>query len=82
MALGLYCIVTITGQTVYAIEKYAPVRRLKDKSATRAVPSGEVEFADTEAFLVGDAKDGIYYTLENLTVSRLANAVAAMGIAK
>ncbi len=173
---GLYCIVTITGQTVYAIEKYAPehkewvakmlrgeafgatwmtevqggsdlgantvsahlngevwrlngekyftsgagltdlalvsarpegapggpkglalflvprlnregglnyhVRRLKDKSATRAVPSGEVEFADTEAFLVGAAKDGIYYTLENLTVSRLANAVAAMGIAK
>lgn len=56
------------------------VRRLKDKSATRAVPSGEVEFADTEAFLIGDKHLGIYYTLENLTVSRLANAAGAMGI--
>ncbi len=58
------------------------VRRLKDKSATRAVPSGEAEFADAEAYLVGAVHEGIYYTLENLTVSRLANAVAAMGIAK
>ncbi len=57
------------------------VRRLKDKSATRAVPSGEVEMQDAEAFLVGRADEGIYYTLEILTVSRLANAVAAMGIA-
>ncbi len=58
------------------------VRRLKDKSATRGVPSGEVEFVDSEAFLVGRASEGIYYTLEILTVSRLANAVAAMGIAR
>lgn len=58
------------------------VRRLKDKSATRAVPSGEVEFLDSEARRVGAAEEGIYYTLELLTVSRLANAVAAMGIAR
>lgn len=58
------------------------VRRLKDKSATRSVPSGEVEFSDAEAYLIGEPEQGIYYTLENLTVSRLANAVAAMGIAK
>ena len=58
------------------------VRRLKDKSATRAVPSGEVEFLGSEARLVGAADQGIYYTLEVLTVSRLANAVAAMGIAR
>ena len=58
------------------------VRRLKNKSATRAVPSGEVEFPGSEAFLVGRAEDGIYYTLEVLTVSRLANAFAAMGIAR
>ncbi len=58
------------------------VRRLKDKSATRAVPSGEVELEGAEAFLIGEPGKGIYYTLENLTVSRLANAVAAMGIAK
>jgi alkylation response protein AidB-like acyl-CoA dehydrogenase len=58
------------------------VRRLKDKSATRAVPTGEVEFAGSQAYLVGQAELGIYYTLENLTVSRLANAIGAMGLAR
>ncbi len=58
------------------------VRRLKDKSATRAVPTGEVEFRASEAHLVGQAEYGIYYTLEVLTVSRLANAVGAMGVAR
>ncbi|MBI5564332.1 MAG: acyl-CoA dehydrogenase family protein [Chloroflexi bacterium] len=58
------------------------VRRLKDKSATRAVPSGEVEFDGAQAFLVGQKELGIYYTLENLTVSRLANAAGAMGLAR
>ncbi len=56
------------------------VRRLKAKSATRAVPTGEVEFDGSQAFLVGKAGDGIYYTLETLTVSRLANAIGAMGL--
>ncbi len=58
------------------------IRRLKDKSATRSVPSGEAELADSEAYLIGRAEEGIYYTLENLTVSRLANSVGAMGVAK
>lgn len=58
------------------------VRRLKDKSATRAVPSGEVELNQSEAYLIGRADEGIYYTLENLTVSRLANAVVAMATGK
>ena len=58
------------------------VRRLKEKSATRAVPSGEVEFHQSEAWLVGAPSAGIYYTLEMLTVSRLANAIGAMGIAR
>ncbi len=58
------------------------VRRLKDKSATRAVPSGEVEFNGAQAFLVGQKELGIYYTMENLTVSRLANAAGAMGLAR
>lgn len=57
------------------------IRRLKDKSATRAVPTGEVELVSSQAYLVGEAELGIYYTLENLTVSRLANAVGAMGLA-
>jgi acyl-CoA dehydrogenase len=58
------------------------VRRFKRKSATRAVPSGEVELDHSLAYLVGQAELGIYYTLENLTVSRLANAIGAMGLAR
>ncbi len=58
------------------------VRRLKDKSATRAVPSGEVELEGSEAYLIGRAEEGIYYTLETLTVSRLANTIVSMGIAR
>jgi hypothetical protein len=58
------------------------VRRLKDKSATASVPTGEVEFHDSEATLVGDLRKGIYYTMENLMVSRLANSFGALGIAR
>ena len=58
------------------------VRRLKEKLATRAVPSGEVELTNSEGHLVGVAEEGIYYTLEVLTLSRLANAAGAMGLAR
>jgi alkylation response protein AidB-like acyl-CoA dehydrogenase len=58
------------------------VRRLKDKSATVSVPTGEVEFHGSEAGPVGDVGEGIYYTLENLMVSRLANSFGALGIAR
>ncbi len=58
------------------------VRRLKDKSGTVAVPTGEVEFIDTKAYLIGEADKGIYYTLEDLMVSRLANAAGAVGISR
>lgn len=58
------------------------VRRLKEKSGTVSVPTGEVEFEDAEAYLLGEAEKGIYYTLENLMVSRLSNAVGALGIAR
>ncbi len=58
------------------------VRRLKEKSGTVAVPTGEVEFIDTEAYLIGEADKGIYYTLEDLMVSRLANAAGAVGISR
>jgi alkylation response protein AidB-like acyl-CoA dehydrogenase len=58
------------------------VRRFKRKSATRAVPTGEVELDGSQAYLVGEAEKGIYYTLETLTVSRLANAIGAMGLAR
>ncbi len=58
------------------------VRRLKDKSATRAVPTGEVDLPASEAHLVGREEEGVYLTLEILNLSRLANAVGAMATAK
>ncbi len=58
------------------------VRRLKWKSGTVAVPTGEVEFIDSEAHLLGEQDKGIYYTLEDLMVSRLANSIGALGIAR
>ena len=58
------------------------VRRLKWKSGTVAVPTGEVELIGSEAYLLGDAEKGIYYTLEDLMVSRLSNSIGAMGIAR
>ena len=58
------------------------VRRLKDKSATASVPTGEVEFHGSEAKPVGDLRNGIYYTMENLMISRLANSFGALGIAR
>jgi acyl-CoA dehydrogenase len=58
------------------------ITRLKEKSATIAVPTGEVQLNDTEAYSVGEVEKGIYYTMENLMVSRLANSFGAAGIAR
>ncbi len=58
------------------------VRRLKEKSATKSVPSGEVELENSEAQMLGDAGKAIYYITEDLMVSRLDNAAAACGIAR
>jgi acyl-CoA dehydrogenase len=58
------------------------IRRLKEKMGTRAVPTGEVEMEDSEAYLIGTLEQGIYIALEVLLLARLANSVAAMGIAR
>ncbi|MET1128193.1 MAG: acyl-CoA dehydrogenase family protein [Thermoproteota archaeon] len=58
------------------------VRRLKWKSGTVAVPTGEVELDGSEAYLLGEPDRGIYYAMEDLMVSRLANSVGALGIAR
>ncbi len=75
------------GTALFLVERSRPdgtlnwrVRRLKDKPATRAVPSGEVALEGSDACLVGDAAQGIYQTLENLTISRLANAAGACAL--
>src|SRR5699024_3728741 len=56
------------------------IRRLKDKLGVRAVPSGEVEFNGSQAYVVGDPKKGFYYMMEALNLSRVSNAVASVGI--
>ena len=58
------------------------VRRLKDKSGTASVPTGEVEFHESLATPVGDPSKGIYYIMEDLMVSRLSNAFGALGTAR
>lgn len=58
------------------------IRRLKEKLGVKAVPSAEVEFDGSIAFLVGDPTRGINYMLEALNLSRVCNAIASVGIMK
>lgn len=56
------------------------IRRLKDKIATRSVPTGEVEFHDSEAWLLGRQEHGIYLILEVLNMSRVSNAFGSTAV--
>ncbi len=76
--LGLFLVPRVSS----AGRRNFDVRRLKDKSATVSVPTGEVEFHNSEAKPVGEVRNGIYYTMENLMVSRLANSFGALGVAR
>ncbi len=58
------------------------IRRLKDKIATRAVPTGEVELRDSEAYLLGRPEWGIYLILEVLNLSRVSNAIGSVALAQ
>jgi alkylation response protein AidB-like acyl-CoA dehydrogenase len=58
------------------------IRRLKDKIATRSVPTGEVELRDSEAYLLGEAQNGIYLILEVLNLSRVCNSVGSIALAQ
>jgi acyl-CoA dehydrogenase len=58
------------------------IRRLKDKIATRSVPTGEIEFRQSEGWLLGRAEDGIYLILEVLNLSRVANSVGSVALAQ
>ncbi len=55
-------------------------RRLKDKLGTTAVPTGEVEFEETKAYLVGEEERGFKQMTEMLNLERLSNAMGACGI--
>lgn len=56
------------------------IRRLKDKIATRSVPTGEVELDASEAWLLGEVEQGIYLIMEVLNTSRVANSIGAVAL--
>ncbi|MEL9914437.1 MAG: acyl-CoA dehydrogenase family protein [Thermoplasmatales archaeon] len=58
------------------------IRRIKDKLGTILVPTGEVILKDSLGFLLGNEGDGIYVALEILEVSRINDAISAVGIAR
>lgn len=58
------------------------IRRLKDKIATRSVPTGEIELRHSEGWLLGREEDGIYLILEVLNLSRVANSVGSVALAQ
>ncbi len=58
------------------------IRRLKDKIATRSVPTGEIELRHSEGWLLGQAEHGIYLILEVLNLSRVANSVGSVALAQ
>jgi acyl-CoA dehydrogenase len=58
------------------------IRRLKDKIATRSVPTGEIELRHSEGWLLGREEHGIYLILEVLNLSRVANCVGSVALAQ
>lgn len=56
--------------------------RLKDKLGTITVPTGEIELKDTESYMLDKPENGIYIALEILTIARINNSLAAMGLAR
>ncbi|HLH85861.1 MAG TPA: acyl-CoA dehydrogenase family protein [Thermoplasmataceae archaeon] len=58
------------------------VRRLKEKLGTVLVPTGEVTLDHSEGYLLGDGLPGIYIALEILELSRIDDAIAAVGMAR
>jgi acyl-CoA dehydrogenase len=62
------------------------IRRLKDKVATRSVPTGEVELRSSEAWLLGSEESGahlgVHLILEVLNLSRATNALGSVAIAQ
>ncbi|WP_376793378.1 acyl-CoA dehydrogenase family protein [Thermoflexus sp.] len=78
---------TVRGLALFLVPRYREdgslnytVRRLKDKIGTRAVPTGEVELRDSEAYLLGRVEEGIYLILEVLNVSRVANSIGSVAL--
>lgn len=77
----------VRGLALFLLPKYRhdgslnyTIRRLKDKIATRSVPTGEVELKESEAYLLGKPEWGVYLILEVLNLSRVANSVGSVAL--
>ena len=80
---------TVRGLALFLVPKWRDdgelnyfVRRLKNKIATRSVPTGEVELRGSEGYLLGSAENGIHQILEVLNLSRASNAMGSVAIAQ
>ncbi len=78
---------TVRGLALFLLPRYREdgslnytIRRLKDKIGTRAVPTGEVELRESEAYLLGRPEEGIYLILEALNLSRVANSIGSVAL--
>ncbi|MFN7996602.1 MAG: acyl-CoA dehydrogenase family protein [Bryobacteraceae bacterium] len=58
------------------------IRRLKDKVATRSVPTGEIELRDSQGWLLGSPERGVHLILEVLNLSRATNSIGSAAIAQ
>ncbi len=56
------------------------IERLKNKIGTRSVPTGEIRFEKSEAFLLGSVEQGIYLIMEVLNLSRVANSIGSVAL--
>lgn len=79
----------VRGLALFLVPRYGrdgqlnyTIRRLKDKIATRSVPTGEIELRDSEAWLLGEPQQGIYLILEVLNLSRVANSLGSVALAQ
>ncbi|PWH18834.1 MAG: acyl-CoA dehydrogenase [Anaerolineae bacterium] len=78
---------SVRGLSLFLLPRYRDdgslnykIRRLKDKIGTRSVPTGEVELQDSQAYLLGEAEQGIYLILETLNLSRVANSIGSVAL--
>lgn len=79
----------VRGLALFLIPRYRDsgdlnyfTRRIKDKIATRSVPTGEVELRDSEGYLLSAPNSGIYQILEVLNLSRVANSIVSVAVAQ
>jgi alkylation response protein AidB-like acyl-CoA dehydrogenase len=79
----------VRGLSLFLVPRYRDdgslnvyLRRMKDKIATRSVPTGEIDFVNSEAYLLGEAHYGIYLIMEVLNLSRVCNAIGSIAVAQ